>query len=762
MRILQVVHGFPPAAGGGTEAYVRDLADAFARTGEHHVAVFTRHADPRARELAIRRWKDGTVDVVSVNNTYQSCESFEASYTNPPIERIAGDFLDDWRPDIVHVQHLTCLSTGIPRQAATRRIPVVMTLNDYWMICHRGQLVDLAGRQCAGPWTHGCARCLPPGAVAAPVAFRSFRRLQSLPIPGMSAMTGFGARLWDAATPAERTRDATLARLNRMKSAVADVRFFLAPSETLAAAFTPFGLPRDRVLRCNQGISTSRFEGVRRTASSRLRIGFAGGLQPTKGADILIDAVERLPRGRVVVDLLGGHAAYHGDRRFAQAIEPRLGHAAIRRLGSVSHQSMPGILADLDVLIVPSIWIENAPFIIREAFAAGVPVIASDLGGMREMVRHEIDGLLFRPGDAAALADAIRRLLNEPELLATLRAGITRPMSIEEDAEWLADIYRRAGVDKHRASVAIVNSHHSATPRTHKVAGVLLNYQTPDQTYLGVRSLQSSFNRPTEILIVDNGSGDGSASVLQRLLTEVRIIESPNNAGFSGGCNVGIRAALDSGARFVLLMNSDAVLAPDALGHLIDGMSEHPEVGIVAPVLVSREEPDHISSAGISFSTRSGRMRHRAAGRRYSALGSDRFCPVDAVSGCVMLIRREVFDTIGLLDEAYFYSFEDVEFCLRARAAGFSTMCVQDARAYHEGGRSIGRRSARRVYFGTRNHLRLASQVGDQSTRPLRIAMVAALNAAYVLVSPESPLLAGSAAFVRGMWHHLRGRYGPG
>ena len=76
-------------------------------------------------------------------------------------------------------------------------------------------------------------------------------------------------------------------------------------------------------------------------------------------------------------------------------------------------------------------------------------------------------------------------------------------------------------------------------------------------------------------------------------------------------------------------------------------------------------------------------MRHRAAGRRFAAVGSDAIRLVDAVSGCVMLIRREVFERIGLLDEAYFFSFEDIDFCLRARKAGFHTACVQDARAYH-------------------------------------------------------------------------------
>ena len=761
MRILQVVHGFPPDVNGGTEAYVRDLAEAQAAAGDE-VAVFTRHGDGNVRDLAVRTWSDGPVDVVSVNNTFHSCESYESSYENPAIDRIATEFIDAWQPDVVHIQHLTCLSTGIPRSAAKRHIPVVMTLNDYWLICHRGQLVDLDGRRCDGPWDKGCARCLPPGALASTKAFQTTRTLQSLPLPGMSAAIGVAARVWDAATPSDRIRAATFARLQHMRRAVEDVRFFLAPSATLAAEFRRFGLPEDRVLRCNQGISTARFAGIRRAPSSQLRIGFAGGLQPTKGGDILIDAVDCLPPGSAVVDVLGSGAGYHGDHRFANAMQSRLGHSAVRRLGSVSHERMPAVLADVDVLVVPSIWIENAPFIIREAFAAGVPVVASNFGGMAEMVRHGIDGLLFRAGDADALGATLRRLVDEPQLLATLRAGITEPMSIEEDAAHLREVYVRAGAENRRGLARRRSEVRLTADRANDAAAVVLNYQTPDQTYLAVRSLQSSFERPGDILVVDNHSRDGSAEILRASLSGVRLIEAAENLGFAGGCNIGIRMALESGARFVLLMNSDAVIAPDALGHLLRAMERRGSLGIAAPVLLSREEPDHVSSAGIFFSSRTGRMRHRGAGRRFSALESDPLRTVDAASGCVMLIRREVFDKVGLLDEEYFFSFEDIEFCMRARRAGFETVCVQDARVYHEGGRTIGRRSPRRVYFATRNHLRLAAATGASPTRPLRLIAVAAFNAAYVLVSPESPLVGGSLAFARGVWHHIIGRYGAG
>ncbi len=762
MRILQVVHGFPPAANGGTEAYVRDLSLALASAGDQ-VAVFTRHADFNARDLSVKRSVDDRIEVHSLNNTFHSCSSFEASYAHPRIEEIAGDFLDQWQPEVVHVQHLTCLSTGIPRQAARRGIPVVMTLNDYWLMCHRGQLVDMDGHRCGGPGGEGCRRCLPAAALASRAAFQSGRALQTLSIPGLSSIINAAGCVWTAATPADRVQTATITRLQHMKAAVADVAVLLAPSDTIASTFASSGFVAERIVRCNQGIDVGPFERIGRQSASTLRIGFAGGLLPTKGLDVLLDAIERLPAHSVSLDVFGGTAGYHGDRHFADRMRIRLGHAAIRRFGPVAHERMPEALADVDVIVVPSIWIENAPFIIREAFAAGVPVVASDLGGMAEMVRHGVDGLLFPVGDATALTATLRRLLDEPTLLGSLRSGIVKPMTIEADARWLRRLYQQVGMGQTRRHLS-TGPRHERQDRVSgsDVSAVVLNYRTPDQTSLTVRSLQTSRLRPREILVVDNHSEDGSADMLRHAFTDVRVIDAEANLGFSGGCNLGIRAALEKGARFVLLVNSDAILAPDALGHLLGAMERTPRLGIAAPVVLSREEPDHVSTAGISFSPRTGRMRHRAAGRRLAAIGSNPLQLVDAVSGCVMLIRREVFDEIGMLDEAYFFSFEDVDFCLRARDAGFAIACVQDARAYHEGGRTIGRRSARRVYFGTRNHLRLAARTGSTASRPVRFALVAAFNAAYVLVSPESPLLAGSAAFVRGVWHHLVGHYGAG
>jgi GT2 family glycosyltransferase len=160
------------------------------------------------------------------------------------------------------------------------------------------------------------------------------------------------------------------------------------------------------------------------------------------------------------------------------------------------------------------------------------------------------------------------------------------------------------------------------------------------------------------------------------------------------------------------------------------------------------------------FSPATGRMRHRAFGAAVESLDA-RAARVDGVSGCAMLVRREVFERIGLLDEEYFFSFEDLDFCLRAREAGFATLSVPGASVYHQGGATIGWRSARRVYFGTRNQLKLTRRHGAGLPSVLRAVLVAAYNVAYVIRAPEGRSLASALAVARGIRDHARGRYGP-
>ena len=766
MRVLLVVHGFPPAASGGTEIYTQQFAQALSELPGLETFVLTRDSDGSRPEYSVRREATATgVTVYRINNTFQACTSFEDSYANPALAAVAARIIDEIDPDVLHIQHLTCLSTGIVEHASATGKPVAMTLNDYWLICHRGQLLRPDDTRCDGPFDGGCGSCVPAGFLASPTLYRAGRLARGLPLPGAAALVRVASELQARCTSATQLRAASERRLDHLRRISSSIALFLAPSATMEAWASRLPIECWRLFRCEQGIDLQPFAHIVRRPSHTLRLAFAGSLIPSKAPHVLLDAVAALPPGRVSVDLLGALAPYHGDRRYSERLAPLLGRPFVRKLGPIPHERIPDALADVDALVVPSVWSENAPFVIREAFAAGLPVIASNLGGMAEMVRHDRDGLLFAPGSATALADQIRRLLDEPDLLPHLRQQVRPPISIQEDALKTRKRYEQllwspTGEPRPNREPRPANRE-SRTANRERVAAVVLNYRTADQTWLAARSVQASTVH-ARVWIVDNGSADGSIERLAAALPSVRVLDAGRNRGFSGGCNVGIRAALDAGAAFVLLINSDAVLAPDALAKLLAAAEAHPRAGVLAPAILSREEPDRVASAGIGFSLTTGRMRHIAAGAPLARLSTAAPHHVDAVSGCAMLVRREAFETAGLFDEAFFFSFEDIEFCLRVRRRGLDVLCVPDAIAYHEGGKSIGRTSAERVYFAARNHLRLARMADARHRAPwLRGGLIVGLNAAYVLLSGETPRLRGFAALARGVWHHFGERYGP-
>jgi len=180
MKILMIVHGFPPSAMGGTETYTHDLARALTRGYGDEVSVFTREADLTKPEYVVRDENQDGIKVTRVNTTFRACRSFEETYRNPIIRRIGADLIDAIRPDVAHVQHLTCLSTELVRELARRHIPTLFTLHDYWLICHRGQLLDLDYRRCDGPYPHGCHRCIAMDASDTPAVYRTAAALGSI------------------------------------------------------------------------------------------------------------------------------------------------------------------------------------------------------------------------------------------------------------------------------------------------------------------------------------------------------------------------------------------------------------------------------------------------------------------------------------------------------------------------------------------------------------------------------------------------------
>jgi GT2 family glycosyltransferase len=619
-------------------------------------------------------------------------------------------------------------------------------------------LLNVRYERCEGPGHDGCHACI--GGAEAPLlsgAVANLARGIDRRLPPV--MRQAGRQLATALVPQRFGEAETGRRLDHMRAICAGVSRFVAPSEHIRQRFVQFGIPQDRITLSPYGLDRRLFAGAAHTPARPIRLGFMGTLMASKAPHLLLEAHRRLPSGSSAVTLCGAVADYHGDTSYRRLLEPLLAGAGVRMTGALPHDEIPRVMASIDVLVVPSIWEENSPFVIWEAMLAGVLVVASRVGGIPEIVEHGRNGLLFEPGSVDDLERTLRRLLDDPELCGQLKAGAlaTPVRTIEND------------VQSTRAMYASLIAQEPQPRRQPRLSAIVLNYRTTDDTLLAVASQLASNRRPDEVIVVDNDVEDECRAPLARYGDRgrrIRYLHTGRNLGFSGGMNAGIREALKSGSDQILLVNADVVVPPDCIGRLQDALARQ-KTGIVGPIVRSRSFPDVIGSAGIDYSLGTGRMRHRAFGARVGRPGNGGPLvddgPRDAVSGCAMLISREVFEQIGLFDERFFFSFEEIDFCLRARQAGFETRLVASASVYHAGSRAIGPESTRRFYFAARNHLLLASLMA--SGQPLwtrgRIATwVAALNIAHAMTARGGSLAGRLAATSRGMRDHLSSRYG--
>lgn len=751
MRVLLVVHGFPPAARGGTELYAEAHARTLARQHGDEVFVLTRECDPARDEYALRTETADRIRVIRINNTYRRTRSFAETYANEAIGRLADAIVDDLRPSVAHIHHLTGLSTTIVDSLAKRQVPTWMTLHDYWLICHRGQLFDIHGNVCDGHGGGMCDDCVGLAGATGAAGFAGAAVVRTLErVLPSSAAAAIRATAQSAAGAAASHRvavDQAALRAAHMRAVCSAITQFVAPSQSIRDRFVRFGVPAERIALSGYGVDHSAFAHVAAVPrrSRALRVGFLGSLMISKAPHLLLAAADLLPAGSVALHFYGDICGYHGDDTYRTVIEAHR-RADAEFHGPIAHDRVPEALASLDVVVVPSVWPENSPFVVHEALLAGVPVVASAIGGIPELVVHERNGLLFEAGNAAALARALDRLANEEGLLDRLRSGIEPGRTIEDDVRALRERYTAPPANRTR------------------LAAIVLNYRTPDQTFLAVKALRASDRPIDDLIVVNNGAPDSELALRLTGEPRVALIHTGRNLGFSGGMNAGIAAALERGADRILLVNSDVIVPPDCIAALEAALDGIPDAGIAGPAMLARTDPQRVASLGIGYSTATGRMRHHGYGKETAGVDLTAVRTVDAVSGCVMLIRRQVLETAGRLDDAYFYSFEDVDFCLRARRAGFRTVVVGRARVFHEGNRSIGHATPARLYFAARNHLLLVRS-SDRSAAPIVVARqagVVALNVAHALRARGGTLAARLAAVYRGIRDYASGRFGAG
>ena len=481
LTVLNVVQGHAAERPGGAETYALELHEAMRAVGTLNPVLLaatgpsgTGRPSPHSGTLVEPVGDDPSqyffhTDAADYDWFYSTARNKDI-YT-----RHLADFLTAYSPDVVHVQHSLFFGFDLLRQIR-RTLPnaaLVYTLHEYLPMCHRdGQLLRTNGRPCSGPTPRGCATCFP-----------------------------------------QHTPQEFFLRERFVKSALDLVDAFVCPSRFLLERYAEWGIPREKLIFEENGRPP-----VGRVPSPvdrpRNRFGYFGQFTSYKGADVLMQAVRELhgqPAGAGVSGAVAGAASSefaagagsgsagaaptrsaspasvtlhganleHAPAEFQDTFRGLLaGTAGIVKLhGRYQPKELPRLLADVDWVVVPSLWYENAPLVIQEAFQHGRPVICSDIGGMAEKVTDGVDGLHFRAGDSAHLAEVMRRAVESPGLWERLAAGIRPGHDLDAHVTRLTALYRRlvaqhaergsapaaprsagAGVDPHTITIEEVGS----------------------------------------------------------------------------------------------------------------------------------------------------------------------------------------------------------------------------------------------------------------------------------------------------------------
>ncbi|MCL5256620.1 MAG: glycosyltransferase [Chloroflexi bacterium] len=429
--------------------------------------------------------------------------SLENTYRDPFIDQQFHVVLEQVRPDIVHFLYmLGGLSASMVPLSKSLGVPALATLTDFSLMCPFGQLLKPDGQQCAGPGdSRGCAACtgemsgyfeylawlkeissprpaesrpdfLLAGlarhvATLAPISSADSDRLVAVLSNTQAKYNALRRKISPGATGHRRSRsqeppqkasgrerDTTLVskfprteraymeRARYLKWALTQLDAVVAPTRYLMDRFVEWGVDRSKVLFSEYGVDDSLFRSFLKVPSDHLRFGYIGQIQPHKGVGTLLEAFSQLDSPTATLTV-------YGDTNSLAAKEylGKIGHLTkaprVTMAGTFPPDRIAAVMSRMDVLVVPSIWAENSPLVVRNALLAHLPVVASNVEGLTIYVRNGQNGLTFEPGDARGLLACLARFVTEPGLVEQMSKATPPTKIISEDAKQLMDVYRQ-------------------------------------------------------------------------------------------------------------------------------------------------------------------------------------------------------------------------------------------------------------------------------------------------------------------------------
>ncbi|MGD0671122.1 MAG: glycosyltransferase family 4 protein [Candidatus Binatus sp.] len=432
MKTLHLPFCFYPDPVGGTEIYVESLATCLRKLNvEAEIAVpAPDQRSYRYNDLTVHRFATGTPSLADLYGL-----------GDPVAAQSFAKVLESCAPDVVHLHSWTAgVSIRVLRIAKAAGIPVVFTYHTPTVSCVRGTLLRWGIEQCDGDLESSpCAACMLHGkGLSRPLSIA----LASLPVAigERIGKLGLEGRLMTAVRASELIH----LRKDALTGLFDEADALVAVCNWVYDLMLRNGVDKSKLTISHHALRNSpqlNYPGEPRRAGDDIRIAFLGRLAREKGIDILLAAMRRISSPRLKLDIFG-----IANDSEAQSVKQTVVDAAdqrIRLLPPFANVNAISELRGYDCLAVPSQWLETGPLVVLEAFAAGIPVIGSNLGGIAELVEHEKNGLLVEPASIEAWVAALNRLLTEPGLLPRLRLGIPKSRTMEQVAGEMLTVYRK-------------------------------------------------------------------------------------------------------------------------------------------------------------------------------------------------------------------------------------------------------------------------------------------------------------------------------
>jgi len=434
MKVVQLPFCYHPDPVGGTEVYVEALARHLAGRG---VTAIVAAPGERTRlynhnGIRVRRFRV-SADVEDPGELYGEGDEVAT--------REFEQILEEEQPDLVHLHALTRgVSLRIARAAKARKIPVYFTYHTPTVTCLRGTLLRWGTEICAGEMASSpCAACALHG-----MGLNRFAANTLSHVPPVLGRWAGRCGLKGGAWTALRMPEFVEQRHRAVRALLSEVDHVIAVCDWVRDLLRLNGVPSEKITLSRQGLADANVAPDPQPGSigpRELRVVFLGRLDPTKGADLLIEAIRRLPQFKVSLDLYGAAQGEAGEKYEQKLNALAGGDQRIRFHSPVAPSQVVALLQNHDLLAVPSQWLESGPLVVLEAFAAGVPVLGSNLGGIRELVEHGINGFLVEHDKVEAWAAALEKCANDPQFLSGLRQGIRPPRTMATVADEMLALY---------------------------------------------------------------------------------------------------------------------------------------------------------------------------------------------------------------------------------------------------------------------------------------------------------------------------------